>query len=142
MLDDSKARRFTENFTGQWLGLRNIEFTTPDKYLYPEFDDALLLAMVRETHLFFEELLRNDLSVLKFLDSDFAMLNVRLAGHYGIKGVEGVEFRKVGLKPEDHRGGVLTHASMLKVTANGHRFVAGAARRVGARSPPRQARAA
>ncbi len=119
MLADAKAERFIENFTGQWLGLRNIEFTTPDKKLYPEHDDALQDAMVKETRLFFAELLKNDLSVANFVNSDFTMLNARLAQHYGIEGVEGQQFRKVPLKPEAHRGGVLTQAAVLKITANG-----------------------
>jgi hypothetical protein len=119
MLNDPKAARFTENFTGQWLGLRNIEFTTPDKKLYPEHDDPLQDAMLRETRLFFDELLKQDLSVANFVDSDFTMLNERLARHYGIGGVVGQQFRRVALKPEDHRGGVLTQAAILKITANG-----------------------
>ncbi len=119
MLQDPRAKRFTEDFTGQWLGLRSIENTTPDKKLYPEHDDALQDAMVKETHLFFDELLKNDLSVSNFVDSKFAMLNERLAQHYGVDGVEGQAFRKVNLPPESHRGGVLTQASILKVTANG-----------------------
>ena len=89
MLNDPKAAQFTENFTGQWLGLRNIEFTTPDKKLYPEHDDALQDAMLRETRLFFEELLKQDLSVSNIVDSNFTMLNERLARHYGIEGVVG-----------------------------------------------------
>jgi mono/diheme cytochrome c family protein len=119
MLNHPKARAFTENFTGQWLGLRDIAANTPDKVLYPEFEEMLQWSAERETHLFFEEMLRQNLSVKNFVDSDFAMLNGRLARHYGIPGVEGVAFRKVALKPEYHRGGVLTQASVLKVTANG-----------------------
>ncbi|MBM3878044.1 MAG: DUF1592 domain-containing protein [Verrucomicrobia bacterium] len=119
MLNHPKARAFTENFTGQWLGLRNIEFTTPDARLYPEFDELLQVAMVRETHAFFDELLKGDLSVMNFVESDFAMLNERLAKHYGIPGVSGLDIRRVALRPEWHRGGVMTHASVLKVTANG-----------------------
>lgn len=119
MLNDPKGNRFIDNFTGQWLSLRDIEFTTPDRQLYPEFDELLQWSMVRETQLFFEELLRNDLSVLNFIDSDFTLVNNRLAQHYGIEGVEGVSFRKVPLRPEHHRGGVLGQASVLKVTANG-----------------------
>lgn len=119
MLNDPKAQRFIENFTGQWLGLRDIDFTTPDPQLYPEFDDTLKWSMVRETQLFFEELLTNDLSVRNFVDSDFAILNDRLARHYQIPGVTGITHRKVPLLPEYHRGGVLTHGSVLKVTANG-----------------------
>jgi mono/diheme cytochrome c family protein len=119
MLRDPKAKAFTENFTGQWLGLRNIAATSPDKTLYPEFDELLQWSAVRETELFFDELLTHDLCVRNFIDSDFAMLNGRLAKHYGIPDVHGVAMRKVALKPEYHRGGVLTHASVLKVTANG-----------------------
>lgn len=119
MLNHPKAQEFTENFTGQWLGLRKIAANAPDKALYPEFDELLQWSSVQETHLFFEELLKENLSVTNFIDSDFAMLNGRLAKHYGIPGVEGVAFRKVALKPEYHRGGVLTQASVLKVTANG-----------------------
>ena len=119
MLQSSKASAFTENFTGQWLGLRLINFTTPDPQLYPEVDEFLLWSMPQETRLFFNELLQHDASVLNFVDSDFSMLNGRLAGLYGIPGVEGPEFRQVSLKPEYHRGGVMTQASILKVTANG-----------------------
>lgn len=119
LLSDPKAQRFIENFTGQWLGLRDIDFTTPDPQLYPEYDDTLKWSMVRETQLFFEELLKNDLSVHNFIDSDFAILNDRLARHYQIPGITGIDHRQVPLQPEYHRGGVLTHGSVLKVTANG-----------------------
>lgn len=119
MLQHPKARAFTENFTGQWLSLRNINATTPDKTLYPEFEEQLQWSSVRETQLFFDTLLKENLSVRNIVDSDFAILNGRLAKHYGIPGVHGVEFRKVALKPEYHRGGVLTQASVLKATANG-----------------------
>lgn len=119
MLKHKKAAAFTENFTGQWLSLREINATTPDKTLYPEWEEQLQWSAVKETHLFFEELLRENLSVANVIDSDFAMLNGRLAKHYGIPGIYGVDLRKVPLKPEYHRGGVLTQASILKVTANG-----------------------
>ncbi len=120
MLRDPKAKSFTENFAGQWLGLRNIDATMPDRMLYPEYDDILKVSMVRETLLFFDEVLKNDLSLTNFVASDFTLLNGPLAKHYGIPGVEeGLEFRKVSLLPESHRGGVLTMAAVLKVTANG-----------------------
>ncbi len=119
LLGDPKAAAFTRNFVGQWLGLRDIDFTEPSHILYPEFDDMLKVSMVRETELFFDEVLRGDLSVAHFVASDFTMLNGRLARHYGIPGVEGWAFRKVALPPESHRGGVLTMGSVLKVTANG-----------------------
>jgi hypothetical protein len=119
MLKSPKSAAFTENFVGQWLGLRDIDFTEPSHILYPEFDHMLKVSMVKETELYFTELLKDDLSIANFVASDFSMLNGRLAKHYGIPGVEGYEFRKVKLPPESHRGGVLTMASVLKVTANG-----------------------
>jgi mono/diheme cytochrome c family protein len=119
LLDHPNAGAFTENFTGQWLSLRDIRATTPDKTLYPEFDELLEWSSVRETQLFFDELLKHDLGVRNFVASDFALLNGRLAKHYGVPDVHGVAFRKVALRPEHHRGGVLTHASVLRVTANG-----------------------
>ncbi|MEY3175522.1 MAG: hypothetical protein RLZZ436_3436 [Planctomycetota bacterium] len=119
ILQHPRADTFIENFTGQWLSLRDINATTPDKTLYPEFEELLQWSSVRETQLFFQEMLKDDLSVRNIVDSDFAMLNGRLADHYGIPDVTGVEFRKVALRPEYHRGGLLTQASILKVTANG-----------------------
>ena len=119
MLRDPKAKAFTENFTGQWLSLRAIDATMPDRTLYPEYDDILKTASLKETKLFFDEVLKNDLSLANFVASDFTFVNARLARHYGIPGIEGTEMRKVTLPPGSHRGGVLTMASVMKVTANG-----------------------
>ncbi|MFT7639095.1 MAG: hypothetical protein ACI9G1_000822, partial [Pirellulaceae bacterium] len=120
MIRDSRIERFVDNFIGQWLDLRNIDFTTPAKKLYPEYDPLLKEAMLGETKHFFTHILREDLSVVNFIDSEFTFLNQRLADHYGIPGVKGHEgFQKVMLPKESVRGGVLTHASVLKVTANG-----------------------
>ncbi len=119
MLKHPKAGAFTEHFVGQWLGLRDIDFTEPSHLLYPEFDHMLKVSMIRETELFFAEVLKNDMSLTNFVDSDWTMLNARLGKHYGIPGSDGFAFRKVKLPPGTHRGGVLTHASVLKVTANG-----------------------
>lgn len=120
MLKDRKASAFTENFAGQWLNLRAIDATMPDQMLYPEYDDVLQVSLVKEVLLFFDEVLRNDLSLTNFVTSDFSMLNGRLARHYGIAGVDDeLVFQKVGLPPESHRGGILTMAAVLKVTANG-----------------------
>ncbi|HEV3117492.1 MAG TPA: DUF1592 domain-containing protein, partial [Gemmataceae bacterium] len=119
MLNDPKAHAFTENFTGQWLSLRNLKATIPDTKLYPDFDEFLELSMPRETHLFFEEMLKNDRSVLEFVHADWSMLNGRLAVLYGIPDVHGSGFRKVQLPKGSHRGGVLTQSAVLRVTANG-----------------------
>ena len=119
MLADKKAQRFVEDFLDQWLELKDIDATTPDEKLYPEYDDVLRQAMLEETRRFFSEMIRSDLGVGEFIDSDFTFLNRRLAEHYGIPGVQGLDFRKVTLPAESPRGGLLTQASILKVTANG-----------------------
>ncbi len=132
MLAHPAAEQFTTNFVGQWLGLRDIDFTEPSHQLHPEFDDMLKVSMVREAELFFAEVLKDDLSLTNFVASDFTMLNARLAEHYGIpfdlsslpageriRGEGSFTLRKMPLPPDCHRGGVLTMASVLKVTANG-----------------------
>ncbi len=119
MLDDEKAQRFIHDFLGQWLGLRHIDATTPDAKLYPEYDDVLRQGMLRETELFFQSLIADNLPARNLIDSDFTFLNRRLAGHYGIGGGEDETFRKVSLPAGGLRGGLLTQASILKVTANG-----------------------
>lgn len=119
LLNSSKATALTENFVGQWLGLRQIDATEPSHILYPEFDHLLKVSMIRETELFFEEILKHDLSLTNFVDSDFLMINGRLAKHYGIAGVDGWEFQKLSVPPDSHRGGVMTMASIMKVTSNG-----------------------
>lgn len=121
MLDSPLAGRFVTNFVGQWLDLRKIDFTIPDPVLYSDFDPLLLWSMPRETELFFEEVLRHDLSLLNFVDSDWTMLNERLGTLYGISGLVGSGFQKTKLPADSHRGGVMTHASVMKVTADGTR---------------------
>jgi mono/diheme cytochrome c family protein len=119
LLADPKSSRFVESFTGQWLKLRNIASTNPDNKLYPEHGLFLQDAMVTETRAYFRELLDSNLTADHLLASDFAMLNGRLARHYGIGGVDGTGFRKVPLPADSVRGGFLTQASLLKITANG-----------------------
>jgi mono/diheme cytochrome c family protein len=119
MLASSKSVGLRENFLSQWLGLREIDATNPSQILYPDFDDMLKASMLREAELFFTEVLEKNLSLTNFVASDFTMLNGRLAKLYGIPDVDGWDFRKVTLPPGSHRGGFLTMACVLKVTANG-----------------------
>lgn len=120
MLKSPLSERFVKNFTGQWLDLREIEFTSPSTKLYPEFDPLLQESMLRESWGFFRHLLDQDLSVMNFVDSDFAFLNERMARHYEIEGVTGHEHSRVVKLPEESiRGGVMAQASVLKVSANG-----------------------
>ncbi len=119
LLADPRSSRFIADFLDQWLGLRDIDFTTPDPALYPEFRADLRDAMLEETRSYFRQLLDEDLGVRHFVDSDFLMLNQRMAEHYEIEGVEGSRFRKVPRPKGSVRGGFLTQASILKITANG-----------------------
>lgn len=119
LLASPKAKRFTQNLLGGWLNLRDIDFTQPDTKLYPEFEQYLQQSMVAETHAYFEAMLSGNLGVSHVIHSDFAMLNERLAEHYGIPGVKGHELRKVALRPDSRRGGFLTQGAVLKVSANG-----------------------
>ena len=121
MLQDAKSKALVEHFTRQWLGLDRLDALEVDRALHPDFDHALQDSMIGESLAFFTEILRENLSLDNFLDSDFAMLNERIAWHYGIAGVDGSEFRKVALDPRAQRGGVLTQAAVLTATANGLR---------------------
>ena len=117
MLADPKARALTDNFAGQWLYLRRLEFQQPDRLAFPNFDTRLRKAMLTETNLFFDSVVRENRSALEFLKSDYTFLNERLARHYGIEGVYGPTFRKVKLDPSQNRGGLLGQASILTVTS-------------------------
>ena len=119
MLKDKRAERFVENFTGQWLALRELNATQPDRKLYPEFMPWLGEAMAMESRAFFAELLKHDLGVKNVVQSDFAMLNEPLARLYGIEGVRGWDIRRVTVPTGSVRGGFLTQAAVLKTTANG-----------------------
>ncbi|MBL9200532.1 MAG: DUF1592 domain-containing protein [Opitutaceae bacterium] len=121
MLADARSRRFVEAFLDYWVDLRKLEDTTPSTTLYNDYylDDALAEAALLETQLFFSELLRRDLPVRNLIHSDFTFLNERLAVHYGVPGVAGASMRRVALPADSPRGGIMTQASVLKVTANG-----------------------
>ncbi len=121
LLNDAKARRFIDAFTDYWLDLRKIDDSSPSTTLYNDYelDDPLKLASVEETRLFVQEMVSRNLPARTVVASDFTFLNERLAKHYGIPGVSGVAMRRVTLPKDSVRGGILTQASVLKVTANG-----------------------
>ena len=116
MLADPKSDSLVSNFAVQWLYLRNLDSFEPDLRQFADFDDNLRKAMRGETEALFRHVMRNDLSVLKLIDSDKAFLNERLARHYGISGVLGSHFRPVTIS-DDPRGGLLRHGSILAVTS-------------------------
>jgi hypothetical protein len=116
LLADPRSKSLVENFGGQWLQFRNLDVLKPDPKRFPEYDAGLREAMRTETELFFAEVVREDRSLLDFLDGQFTYLNERLARHYGIEGVTGPEFRRVTLDGTQ-RSGVLTQASVLTVSS-------------------------
>jgi hypothetical protein len=121
LLVDPRSRQFVDAFLDYWLDLRRMLATAPDANLYSDYylDDLLTESAQAETQLFFAELLRNDLPARNLVASDFAMLNEKLAAHYGLPPVQGVALRRTPLPKESPRGGLLTQAAVLKVTANG-----------------------
>ncbi len=121
LLDDPRSRRFTDAFLDYWLDLRRLNATSPDAALYPDYylDDLLVESADEEPRRFFQELLNADLPARHAVASDFVMVNERLAAHYGLAGVDGVALRKVPLPAGSPRGGFMTMAGVLKVTANG-----------------------
>lgn len=121
MLADPKAKALTDNFAGQWLYLRRLEYQKPDRRAYPDFDVRLRSAMQTETEMFFDSVVRENRSALDFLDADYTYVNQRLAEHYGIPGVYGTSFRKVKLDPALHRGGLLGQGAILTVTSYNNR---------------------
>ena len=116
MLKDPRSRTLAENFGGQWLQFRALESVTRDRQRFPEFEDYLRLSMRRETELFVEHIIRDDRSILDFINGRYSFLNERLARHYGIPDVTGPEFRRVDLTGTP-RGGVVTQGSVLTVSS-------------------------
>jgi hypothetical protein len=118
MLADARSARFIRHLAGQWLDLRKLYETRPD-LIYVEFGDPLLWSMPRETERFLGEMFQSNRSIVDLVASDWSMLNAPLARHYGIPGVLGWELQRTPLPANAHRGGLITQAAVLKVTANG-----------------------
>jgi len=120
MLADPRSGALVSNFAGQWLQLRNLRSSAPDKEEFPDFDDNLRQSFQRETELFVASIVREDRSALELLTADYTFVDERLAKHYGIPGVYGSNFRRVML-PDRERRGLLGHGSILTVTSHADR---------------------
>jgi len=116
MLADPRSNALVDNFAGQWLVLRNIRDVSPDPDSFPDFDENLRDAFLKETELFFESQLRDDRSVVELLSANYTYVNERLARHYGIANVYGDRFRRVTIE-DPRRGGILGQGSLLTVTS-------------------------
>jgi len=118
MLKDPKARALTDHFGLQWLQLRKLNDARPSQEFFPTFTGGLRNAMREEVTIFFDKLREEDRSVLELLDADYTYVNEELARHYGIADVKGGQMRRVALRPEDHRGGLLGMAGILTMTSH------------------------
>jgi len=117
MMQDHRSEALVQNFAAQWLQIRSLSNVAPAKQTYPSFDEELREAMGKETEMFFTNIMREDRSLLDFLEANYTFVNERLARHYGITGITGKEFQKVSFT-DGRRGGLLTHASILTLTSN------------------------
>ena len=117
MLADPRSQAFTTNFAGQWFSLRRLPDIVPDPFLFPDYGDTLALAFQRETELFFDSIAREDRPTLDLLTANYTFVNERLAQHYGIPNIKGINFRRVTLADDSPRRGLLGKGSILTVTA-------------------------
>jgi len=117
MLADPRSAAFTTNFAGQWLSLRRLKDIVPDPFLYPDYGDTLALAFQKEAELFFDSIVREDRPLMDLLDADYTFVNERLAMHYGIPNVKGVNFQRVTLPADSPRRGLLGKGAVLTVTS-------------------------
>ena len=130
MLEDERADALVENFTGQWLQLRNLEAkVVPDLLMFPDFDDNIRKGFRKETEQFFGYILRENRSALELLSADYTFVDERLAKHYGIPGVYGPRFRKVKLTDPNRRG-LLGQGSILFDDFRCHQDLTGVPRQV------------
>ena len=121
MVADARIKRFTGAFPQQWLELHKVGMFPPDPELYPDYDKWLETSMILETVGYFTEIFEKNLPLREFISSDWTMMNSRLAMHYHMPLMTEPGFHRVTLRPEDHRGGLLTQASILMLTSDGTR---------------------
>jgi mono/diheme cytochrome c family protein len=120
MLADPKSKALVSNFAGQWLYIRNLKATNPDRMEFPNFDDNLRQSLRREMEMFFESIVREDRNVLDLMTADYTFVDERLARHYGIPNVYGSQFRRVTVTSEERKG-LLGKGSILAVTSRADR---------------------
>lgn len=121
MLNDPKAEALVQGFAGQWLTVREFGSIMPATEYRDHYDKDLEQSSRLEAYAFFREVLSKNLPITNFLDSDFVMVNERLARHYGIEGVKGSNIRRVTIEPNHHRGGVLGMAGLMTYLSDGTR---------------------
>ena len=120
MLADPRSEALATRFANQWLRLPDLEAMHPDVRTYPDFDDQLKAAMLRETELFFDSLVREDHSLLELFSADYTFVNERLAKHYDLPDIAGPRFRRIAYQDPERRG-ILGHGSVLTLTSHAGR---------------------
>ena len=121
LLADGKSNRFVNDFSRQWLQLHRLGMFPPDKKLYPTYDAWLETSLRSEPVEYFREMFSKNMPIDGFIDSDWTMANARLCEFYGLPEPKTDGFQRVALKPEDHRGGLLTMGAVLGLTSDGTR---------------------
>jgi hypothetical protein len=121
LLTDNRIQRFVDDFSRQWLQLHRVGMFPPDRKLYPAYDDWLQKSLQAEPVEYFRVAFEQNLSIESFLDSNWTVANARLCDFYGLPEPPGGNFQRVSLKPEDHRGGLLTMGAVLGLTSDGTR---------------------
>jgi mono/diheme cytochrome c family protein len=116
MLADPRNKRFAKHFVHQWLDMGLLDFMNFNQHIR-QFDPLLKEAMQQEPIALFDEMLRENESVLNFIHADYTMVNERLAKHYGLSGVFGNHFQRVQLDGNFARGGLLTQAGLLAMNS-------------------------
>jgi len=116
MIADGRANSMTEDFAGQWLQLRDMDIVAPDTRTFPDWKSNIAFSMKRESQMFFDYILRENRSVIEFLNADYTFVDSKLAKWYDIKGLKGDKFQKVSLQGTP-RGGILTQGSVLTLTS-------------------------
>lgn len=116
MIEDERSSSLKENFAGQWLQLRDMNIVSPDTRRFPEWRGGIASLMKRESEMFFDHILHENLSIIEFLNADYTFVDAKLAKYYDLKGVKGDKFQKVSLQGTP-RGGILTQGSILTLTS-------------------------
>ena len=119
MLSDSRSQGFVDAFTSEWLQIERMLNVKINTNRFRRFNKYIREDMVRETRHFFAEVLKSNLSIMNFIDSDFTMLNENLADYYEIDNVKGNYFRRVSVKNKPERRGLISHGLFMSGNSDG-----------------------
>ena len=117
LLKDPKSRALFDGFGAQWLRVNELDSQVFDPKTFPQMTVDLRKSMMEEARLFFQSIINGNLSVIRFVDSDYTYLNEDLAKVYGLEHtIRGSQMRRVNLT-NPNRGGVLSMPATLATTS-------------------------